>query len=103
MTGDNTNNPPPDDGVYAELERLDQRPPLDAVRAVTRLRAHGFGAECDALLGRSDAAWSMLRALLAALRRMDPAWCDLHGEAQLDDEEFADLLGTLEDMVEAQP
>ena len=103
MTGDNTNNPPPDDGVYAELERLDQRPPLDAVRAVARLRAHGFGAECDALLGRSDAAWSMLRALLAALRRMDPAWCDLHGETQLDDEEFDDLLGTLEDMLEDGP
>jgi hypothetical protein len=73
------------------------------VRAVARLRAHGFGAECDALLGRSDAAWSMLRALLAALRRMDPAWCDLHGEAQLDDEEFDDLLGTLEDMLEDGP
>jgi len=45
----------------------------------------------------------MLRALLAALRRMDPAWCDLHGEAQLDDEEFDDLLGTLEDMLEDGP
>ena len=103
MGGDNQNT---GDGVYeamAELERLDQRPPLDAVRAVARLRAHGFGAECDALLGRSDAAWSMLRALLAALRRMDPAWCDLHGEAQLSDEEFDDLLGTLEDMVEDEP
>ena len=99
--GDNENRA--DDGVYAELERLDQRPPLDAVRAVARLRAHGFGAECDALLGRSDAAWTMLRALLAALRRMDPAWCDLHGETQLDDEEFDDLLGTLEDMLEDGP
>jgi len=103
MTGDNTNNSPPDDGVYAELERLDQRPPLDAVRAVARLRAHGFGAECDALLGRSDAAWSMLRALLAALRRMDPAWCDLHGEAQLDDEEFDEAMSTLEDLLEREP
>ena len=103
MGGDNQNT---GDGVYeamAELERLDQRPPLDAVRAVARLRAHGFGAECDALLGRSDAAWTMLRALLAALRRMDPAWCDLHGETQLDDEEFDDLLGTLEDMLEDGP
>ena len=45
----------------------------------------------------------LLRDVRDALRRMDPAWCDLHGEAQLDDEEFADLLGTLEDMVEAQP
>jgi len=101
MGGDNQNT---GDGVYEAMAELDAMPaPMDVTRAVSRLRAHGFGAECDALLGRSDAAWSMLRALLAALRRMDPAWCDLHGEAQLDDEEFDDLLGTLEDMLEDGP
>ena len=76
---------------------------LDAELAVARLRAHGFSAEVAVLVGRSDAAWNMLKALLDALRRMDPAWCDLHGEAQLDDEEFDDLLGTLEDMLEDGP
>lgn len=76
---------------------------LDAELAVMRLRAHGFSAEAAVLVGRSDAAWNMLRALRDALRRMDPAWCDLHGEAQLDDEEFDDLLGTLEDLLEDGP
>lgn len=55
---------------------------LDAELAVMRLRAHGFSAEAAVLVGRSDAAWNMLRALRDALLRMDPAWCDLHGEAR---------------------
>ena len=102
MTGDN-DNVAPADGVYEALAELDVVPaPLDVERAVTRLRAHGFGAEADVLLGRSDAAWAMLRALLDALRRMDPAWCDLHGEVQLSDEEFDDALSTLEDLLEGE-
>lgn len=103
MTGDNDNIAPFDDGVFAEMERLDQRPALDALAAITRLRAHGFGAEADALLGRSDAAWAMLRALLDALRRMDPAWCELNGETQLSDEEFDEAMSTLEDLLEQEP
>lgn len=93
----------PDDGVYQAMAELDAMPaPLDVPRAVTRLRAHGFGAECDVLLGRSDAAWSMLRALRDALRRMDPAWCALHGETQLDDEELDEAMSTLEDLLERE-
>ena len=104
MTGDNDNIPSPDDGVYEAMAELDAMPaPMDVTRAVTRLRAHGFGTEANVLLGRGDAAWAMLRTLRDALRRMDPAWCDLHGEAQLDDEEFDDLLGMLEDMLEDGP
>jgi hypothetical protein len=45
----------------------------------------------------------MLRALLAALRRMDPAWCDLNGETQLSDEEFDEAMSTLEDLLEREP
>ena len=102
--GDNDNRPSPDDGVYEALEALDWiGPTVDVQGALTRLRAHGFGTEANVLLGRGDAAWAMLRTLRDALRRMDPAWCDLHGEAQFDDEEFDDLLGTLEDMLEDGP
>jgi len=101
MGGDNQNT---GDGVYEAMAELDAMPaPMDVTRAVSRLRAHGFGAECDALLGRSDAAWSMLRALLAALRRMDPAWCDLHGGGQVWDEEFDEAMSTLEDVLEREP
>ena len=99
MTGDNDNR---DDGVYAALEAMDAQPPvLDVARAATRLRAHGFGAEVDVLLAVGDRRH--LRRLRDGLRRMDPAWCDLHGEAQLDDEEFDTLLGMLEDLLEDEP
>ena len=99
MTGDNDNRA--EDGVYEAMVELDAMPaPMDTARAVTRLRAHGFSAECDVLLGRGDAAWVMLRALRDALRRMDPAWCELHQQSQLSDEEFDDVLGTLEDLLE---
>ena len=102
MTGDNDNRA--EDGVYEAMVELDAMPaPMDTARAVTRLRAHGFSAEADVLLGRGDAAWAMLRALRDALRRMDPAWCDLHQQSQLSDEEFDDVLGTLEDLLEVQP
>ena len=101
MIGDNENT---GDGVYEALEAMDAVPPaVDVQRAVTRLRAHGFSTEANVLLGRADAAWVMLRTLRDALRRMDPAWCDLHDEAQLDDEEFDELLGTLEDLLEDGP
>lgn len=102
MTGDNDNRA--DDGVYEALEAMDKAPPaLDLERAVTRLRAHGFSVEANVLLGRGDAAWAMLRTLRDALRRMDPAWCELNDKTQLDDEEFDDLLGTLEDLLEDTP
>ena len=35
-----------------------------------------------------------------AWRRMDPAWCALHGVEQLDDESFDEILGRIEDVVE---
>ena len=93
-----------DDGLDAALAELDEKPqPPDLQLAITRIRAAGLGTECNVLLGRADAAWVMLQMLRDALRRMDPAWCDLHGEAQLDDEEFDTLLGTLEDLLEDEP
>ena len=101
MTGDNDNRPSPDDGVYEALEAMDKAPPaMTLERAVTRLRAHGFGAEVDVLLGRGDLAWAMLRTLRDALRRTDPAWCKLYQQPQLSDEELDDALGTLEDLLE---
>ncbi len=35
-----------------------------------------------------------------ALRRMDPAWCALHGQEQISDEELEELIGRVEDAVE---
>ena len=90
-----------DDGVFEAMAELDGMPaPMDVTRAVTRLRAHGFGTEADVLLDHVVASSMLLRALRDALRRMDPAWCELHGEKQLDDEKFDELLGTLEDLLE---
>lgn len=102
MTGDNDNRA--EDGVYEAMVELDAMPaPMDTARAVTRLRAHGFSAECDVLLSRGDAAWVMLRALRDALRRMDPAWCKLHHQEQIADEDFEQVVSTLEDLLEVQP
>ena len=99
MTGDNDNRA--EDGVYEAMVELDAMPaPMDTARAVTRLRAHGFSAEADVLLGRGDAAWVMLRALRDALRRMDPAWCKLHQQEQISDEDLELVIGKLEDMLE---
>ena len=104
MIGDNDNRPSPDDGVYEAMAELDAMPaPMDVARAVTRLRAHGFGVECNVLLGRGDAAWAMLRTLRDALRRTDPAWCKLHRVDQIADEDFEAVIGTLEDMLEDGP
>lgn len=104
MTGDNDNIPSPDDGVYEALEALDWiGPTVDVKGAVTRLRAHGFSAECNVLLGRGDAAWTMLRTLRDALRRTDPAWCKLHRVDQIADEDFEQVVSTLEDLLEDGP
>jgi hypothetical protein len=35
-----------------------------------------------------------------ALRRTDPAWCALHGQEQISDEELEELIGRVEDAVE---
>ena len=102
MTGDNDNRA--DDGVYEALEAMDKAPPaMDVTRAVTRLRAHGFSVEANVLLGRGDAAWAMLRTLRDALRRTDPAWCKLHRQEQIADEDFEQVVSTLEDMLEDGP
>jgi len=45
----------------------------------------------------------LLRDVRDALRRMDPAWCDLNGETQLSDEEFDEAMSTLEDLLEREP
>jgi hypothetical protein len=73
---------------------------LDAELAVARLRAHGFSAEVAVLVGRSDAAWNMLKALRDALRRLDPAWCATHGQEQISDEDLDKTIATLEDLLE---
>lgn len=99
MTGDNVNRA--EDGVYEAMGELDAMPaPMDTARAVTRLRAHGFSAEADVLIGRGDAAWAMLHELRDALRRMDPAWCKLHQQEQISDEDLELVIGKLEDMLE---
>jgi hypothetical protein len=90
-----------EDEVFEAMAELDAMPlTMDVTQAVTRLRAHGFGTEADVLIGRGDAAWAMLHELRDALRRMDPAWCKLHDQLQLSDEEFDDVLGSLEDLLE---
>ena len=43
---------------------------------------------------------NLLRDVRDALRRMDPAWCALHGKEQLSDEDFEEILGRVEDAVE---
>lgn len=102
--GDNDNRPSPDDGVYEAMAELDAMPaPMDVERAVTRLRAHGFGTEANVLIGRADAAWAMLRTLRDALRRTDPAWCKLHRQEQIVDEDFEQVVSTLEDLLEDEP
>jgi hypothetical protein len=42
----------------------------------------------------------LLRDVRDALRRMDPAWCVLHGKDQLAEWELDDLLERVEDAVE---
>lgn len=96
-------NLPQEDGLFEAmvLSELQQMPvQIDIERAITRLRAAGFSAEADVLLGRGDAAWVMLRALRDALRRRNPAWCKLWQQPQLSDKELDDALGTLEDLLE---
>ncbi len=76
---------------------------LDAELAVARLRAHGFSAEVAVLVGRSDAAWNMLKALRDALRRTGPEWCNLHHQEQISDEDLELVIGKLEDLLEDGP
>lgn len=86
---------------FEELEAIDgMHPSMDVLRAITRLRAHGFGHECDTLLGHGEAAWQQLRVLLDVLRRLDPAWCVLNDQTQISDEELDQAIGELEDLVE---
>jgi hypothetical protein len=42
----------------------------------------------------------LLRDVRDALRRLDPAWCVLHGKEQLAEWELDDLLERVEDAVE---
>lgn len=98
MDGDNLKETTADDGVYAELERLDQRPtPIDVLQAVTRLRARGLGHECDTLLNHGETAWQQLRVLIGVLQRLDPAWCKLHHQQQPSDEELDLAIGDAEE------
>ena len=93
-----------EDEVFEAMAELDAiAPPIDLTLAVTRLRAHGFGTEADVLLGRGDAAWTMLRGLRDALRRTDPVWCKLHHQEQISDEDLDLAIATLEDLLEVQP
>ena len=93
-----------EDEVFEAMAELDAiAPPIDLTLAVTRLRAHGFGVEADVLLGRGDAAWTMLRGLRDAMRRTDPAWCNLHQQEQISDEDLDLAIATLEDLLEVQP
>lgn len=43
---------------------------------------------------------ALLTEVRDALRRMDPAWCATHGQEQIGDEGFEELLGRVEDAVE---
>lgn len=90
-----------DDGVFEALAELDAEPPAPTVeQAIARIHAKGLGTEATVLLGRGDAAWSMLRSLRDALRRLDPAWCATHGQEQISDEDLDKAIATLEDLLE---
>jgi hypothetical protein len=43
---------------------------------------------------------TLLHDLLSGLRRLDPAWCRLHREEQISDEDLDLLIGRLEDAVD---
>lgn len=43
----------------------------------------------------------LLVRLRDGLRRLDPAWCQLHDAEQISDEELDDLIGELEEAVDA--
>ena len=42
----------------------------------------------------------LLTEIRDALRRTDPAWCALHGQEQISDEELEELVARVEDAVE---
>jgi hypothetical protein len=43
---------------------------------------------------------ALLTEIRDALRRTDPAWCALHGQEQISDEELEELVARVEDAVE---
>jgi hypothetical protein len=43
---------------------------------------------------------ALLTEVRDALRRLDPAWCALHGKEQIGDEELDELIARVEDTVE---
>ena len=43
---------------------------------------------------------ALLTEVRDALRRLDPAWCALHGKEQIGDEELDELIARVEDAVE---
>jgi hypothetical protein len=47
-----------------------------------------------------EATELLLTEIRDALRRTDPAWCALHGQEQISDEELEELIGRVEDAVE---
>ena len=47
-----------------------------------------------------EAQRKLLTEIRDALRRMDPAWCALHGQEQISDEELEELIARVEDAVE---
>lgn len=92
------------DELFEALAEAEQRPlQLDAERAVSRLRAHGLGAEADALLVRSAAWHAMLLRLRDVLRRFDPAWCALNDAESISDEDLDLAIAELEDLLEVRP
>lgn len=45
-------------------------------------------------------ALDQIARLVDVLRRADPAWCECHGEEQVDDEEWDEVLAEAEDYLE---
>jgi hypothetical protein len=45
-------------------------------------------------------ALDQIGRLVDVLRRADPAWCECHGEEQVDDEEWDEVLAEAEDYLE---
>jgi hypothetical protein len=49
-------------------------------------------------------ALELLTRVRDGLRRLDPAWCTLHGQEQITDEELDELIGDVEEFVaESRP
>lgn len=50
--------------------------------------------------GELRVALDQIARLVDVLRRADPAWCECHGEDQVDDEEWDEVLAEAEDYIE---